>query len=71
MDELYQLAMRKLSEVHERMLGDGELAAMHDNTLQSYWQEVVSAGHVMEVISLFFMRIGLPLMLSVYLHNYM
>lgn len=43
---MYQLAMRKLAEVHGRVLGDGVLAAMHDNTY-SYWQEVVSAGHVM------------------------
>lgn len=46
MVEVYQVAMKKLVEVHGRMLGDGELAAMHDNT-QSYWKEVVSAGHVM------------------------
>ena len=46
MVEVYQVAMKKLVEVHGRVLGDRELAAMHDNT-QSYWQEVVSAGHMM------------------------
>lgn len=38
---IYAVAMQKMAEVHQEVLGDAVLVAKHADT-RSYWQEIVS-----------------------------